>query len=145
MLRITRRFAAPREKVFQAWTDPHALMRWFAPSDDYSTLLAEVDLRVSGSYRIGMKALDEASSPVKGGSQEMTPPERLVFAWTWAGTGLSWRGLTEFYEPLVTIALRTVPEGTDLTLTHKFSQPEKRETHHRSGWMGCPARLSKVL
>lgn len=58
MLRITRRFTAPRGKVFQAWTDPHALMQWFAPSDDYSTLLAEVDPRIGGSYRIAMKALD---------------------------------------------------------------------------------------
>ena len=32
--RLTRTVAAPREKVFQAWTTPEALKRWFAPSDD---------------------------------------------------------------------------------------------------------------
>jgi uncharacterized protein YndB with AHSA1/START domain len=46
VLQLKRTFAAKREKVFQAWTDPAALLQWFIPSDEVSTSHAEVDLRV---------------------------------------------------------------------------------------------------
>ena len=46
-LRIERTFAAPREKVFQAWTDPQALKQWWGP-DGYATPSVEIDLRPGG-------------------------------------------------------------------------------------------------
>ncbi len=91
-LRITRRFAAPRDKVFQAWTDPEALKRWFAPSEDYSTPQAEVDLRAGGTYRIQMKAPDGAIYAVKGTYKDVQPTKRLVFSWAWEGSGCGWHG-----------------------------------------------------
>lgn len=78
-LQIKRTFAAPREKVFQAWTDPAALKRWFGPSDDFSTPVAEVDLRVGGRYRIHMKSPDGQPHTVHGVYREVTPPAKLVF------------------------------------------------------------------
>ena len=72
-LHITRTFAAPQEKVFQAWTDPKELTRWFKPSDDFSTLPAEVDLRVGGQYRINMKAPDGSPHTVVGTYREVNP------------------------------------------------------------------------
>ena len=48
-LRITRTFAAPREKVFQAWTDPQALAKWFAPSAEFQTRIPTFELRVGGA------------------------------------------------------------------------------------------------
>ena len=44
-LNLSRTFAAPREKVFKAWTEPEALKRWFAPADDFATPVAEAALR----------------------------------------------------------------------------------------------------
>lgn len=82
-LRIKRTFAAPREKVWQAWTDPKALRRWFLPADDFSTSLVEVDLRLGGKYRIQMKSPDGEFHTVGGVYREILPPEKLVF--TWAG------------------------------------------------------------
>ncbi len=55
-LRLTRTFAAPREKVFRAWTDPEELKKWFGPVG-YATPMAEVDLRVGGKYQLGMRKL----------------------------------------------------------------------------------------
>ncbi|MEW6247363.1 MAG: SRPBCC domain-containing protein [Nitrospirota bacterium] len=142
-LRITRRLAAPRAKVFHAWTDPETLKRWFAPSDDYSTWQAEVDLRAGGTYRIQMKAPDGAIYAVKGTYKDVQPTERLVFSWSWEGSG--WRGLKEFYETLVTVELRTVPAGTELTLTHEFFPTAEERDRHRSGWTGCLTRLIEAL
>ena len=36
-LTLNRNLNAPREQVFQAWTDVEALSRWFAPTDEYTT------------------------------------------------------------------------------------------------------------
>ena len=57
-LRLTRTYAAPPEKVYAAWTDPQALKRWFAPSDDFQTPEVEADVRVGGRYRIVMRSPD---------------------------------------------------------------------------------------
>ena len=41
-LTITRLFAAPRELVFRAWTDPQQLARWWGPKD-FTNPVCEVD------------------------------------------------------------------------------------------------------
>ena len=144
-LRLTRLFHVPRERLFAAWTDPEALMRWFSPSGDYSTPSAEVDLRVGGRYRIQMKAADGSLYTVTGLYRDVRPPERLVFTWAWEGSRCGGRGLTEFYDTLVTLEFQTVPGGTELTLLHeRFPTAEERD-RHRTGWTGCLDRLAQVL
>jgi len=44
-LRLTRTFRAPRDTVFQAWTDPEELTRWWGPPG-YATPVVELELRV---------------------------------------------------------------------------------------------------
>ena len=41
-LQIKRTFRATQEQVFQAWTNPEALKKWFGPTDDFTTPVAEV-------------------------------------------------------------------------------------------------------
>ena len=59
ILQISRTFNAPRELVFQAWTQPESLSRWWAAGPRFTTPIAEVDLRVGGKYRLGMLAPDQ--------------------------------------------------------------------------------------
>lgn len=144
-LRLARLFQAPRDRLFTAWTDPQALMRWFSPSNDYSTPLAEVDLRVGGRYGIQMKAADGSLYTVTGLYRDVRPPERLVFTWAWEGSRCGGRGLTEFYDTLVTLEFQTVPGGTELTLLHeRFPTAEERD-RHRTGWTGCLDHLGILL
>ena len=144
-LRLTRLFHVPRERLFAAWTDPEALMRWFSPSGDYSTPSAEVDLRVGGRYRIEMKAADGSLYTATGLYHEVRPPERLVFTWAWEGSRCGGRGLTEFYDTLVTLEFRTIASGTELTLIQeRFPNTEERD-RHRSGWTGCLDHLARLL
>jgi hypothetical protein len=54
-LTVARTFAAPRDRLFQAWTEPQALLTWWAAGPELAPALAEVDLRVGGRYRLGMR------------------------------------------------------------------------------------------
>src|SRR5262249_7105368 len=48
-LTLKRRLNAPPAKVYQAWTDPQKMMRWYAPANA-ETLAAESDTRVGGRF-----------------------------------------------------------------------------------------------
>lgn len=144
-LQIKRTFAAPREKVFRAWTDPKALMRWFAPSDDYSTPLVEVDLRVGGKYRIQMKAPDGQAHTVHGIYREVTPPSKLVFTLSWEEAACGGPEMTPEQETLVTVEFHDRGGATDIILTHEYFPTVKARDSHNEGWTGCLDRLAKVL
>lgn len=76
---IVRVFDAPRSLVWQAWTDPKMLARWFGPRGFTSTV-PELDLRVGGALRIVMHGPDGNDYPMKGVFLEVVAPERLVFS-----------------------------------------------------------------
>ena len=78
---VTRTFNAPARIVFEAWTKPELLKRWWAPkSTGVSLLSCEADVRVGGRYRFEFG--HEASKPMAffGRYIEVTPHSRLV--WT---------------------------------------------------------------
>jgi hypothetical protein len=64
-LTIKRRINAPPAKVYQAWTDPQKMMRWYAPADA-ETLRAEADARVGGRFRVLMRTADGEEHDVSG-------------------------------------------------------------------------------
>src|SRR5215470_13681077 len=64
---LTRVFDAPRELVFDAFTKPELLKRWFGPRG-WSLVVCEVDLRIGGGFRLGMR----------GVYKEIVRPERSV-------------------------------------------------------------------
>lgn len=143
-LTITRTFNAKREAVFKAWTDPQALTRWFAPSDDFATPVVEVDLRVGGRYRIQMKAPDGGPHTVHGTYREVTPPARLVFTWAWA-EGSCGGEMPPEQETLVTVEFHDRGGATELVLTHENFPTVKVRDSHQEGWNGCLNRLPKAI
>ena len=134
-LEIKRTFQSSREKVFQAWTDPEKLNRWFAPSDDYE-VSAECDPRPGGNYRVQMTHKDGNIHTVVGEYREVNPPEKLVFTWSWEDGGVQ--------GSLVTVDLQDLGESTEVTLTHSgFLSAEWRDKHNE-GWSGALSRLEAV-
>jgi uncharacterized protein YndB with AHSA1/START domain len=80
---ITRTFNGSARIVFEAWTKPELLKRWWAPkSTGLSLLSCEADVRVGGSYRFVFVFGHDASKPMAffGRYIEVTPHSRLV--WT---------------------------------------------------------------
>jgi uncharacterized protein YndB with AHSA1/START domain len=144
VLRLTRRFAAPRERVFAAWTDPALLRRWWAALQGWETSDAEVDLRPSGRYRLSMRDAEVgAEYTVVGEYVEVRPPERLVYTWTWEGEPVEMRGSER---TLVTVDFVESGDGTEVVLTHRgFADGHIRDLHGE-GWSGCLGNLeSRVL
>lgn len=75
---ITRDFAAPRPRVWDAWTRIEQLDQWFGPKGSQGETLA-FDLRPGGEWRGRMEAPDGATMFSKFVFREISPPERLVW------------------------------------------------------------------
>jgi uncharacterized protein YndB with AHSA1/START domain len=74
-----RTFDAPRELVWQAFTDPELVPRWWGPHGT-TTIVAEMDVRPGGRWRYISRAADRDDVVFYGEYLELDPPERL--AWT---------------------------------------------------------------
>ena len=74
---LTRVFDAPRSLVFEAFTKPELLKRWFGPRG-WSLAVCEVDFRVGGGFRFVLRGPDGKEMRMRGVYREITPPERSV-------------------------------------------------------------------
>ena len=86
---VTRTFNAPARIVFEAWTKPELLKRWWAPKSFGVTLLScEADVRVGGKYRF-VFGHGAAPQPMEffGKYLEVTPHSRLVWTNDESGDG----------------------------------------------------------
>ena len=133
-LEVSRRFTASRERLFDAWTKPDEMARWFFVSADWRAE-AEVDLRVGGQYRLTMFT-DLGSELVQTGEyREISPPDRLVFTWNSHAV----------QDTLVTVEFAEVDGGTSLKLTHELLPNEELRDLHGDGWEGCLASLGTYV
>ena len=76
---ITRTFDAPRDLVFDAWTDPKHLAQWWGPHH-FTNPRCEFDARPGGAIHIDMRGPDGTVYPMKGEVKEIVRPSRLVFS-----------------------------------------------------------------
>ena len=74
---VSRQIRAPRALVWQAWTDPGHIVKWWGPHR-YTTPHAAIDLRPGGALRLEMRAPDGRVYPIVGTVDEAVAPERLV-------------------------------------------------------------------
>jgi uncharacterized protein YndB with AHSA1/START domain len=74
---MTRVFDAPRHLVWDAFTKPELLKRWFGPRG-WSLSTCEVDARVGGSFRFILQGPDGQKMGMRGVYRELTPPGRSV-------------------------------------------------------------------
>jgi uncharacterized protein YndB with AHSA1/START domain len=77
-IEIIRIFDAPRELVYEAWTDPCHMTRWWGPTV-FTNHDCELDVRPGGAWQIVMRSPDGVDFRCKGVYSEVVKPERLVF------------------------------------------------------------------
>jgi len=138
-IRLQRRFRSPREKVFRAWTRPEALKRWWCPNG-WTPAEVQVDLRVGGTFRIGMRRLSGGAPVyVHGRFLEVTPPKRLIYTWRWDGA------FERMPETRVTVEFLKIGRETDLVLTHENFSDIVLRHQHRTGWIAACDRMERIL
>lgn len=121
---ITRDFDAPRRLVFQAWTTPALIRRWWA-GDRGDVTSVEVDLRVGGRWRYVMRAHSGFEVAFHGVYREVVPDERLVTTDVYEGAPDA--------EAVTTVTLTDVGERTRLAMRVEHSSPQNRDMHLHSG------------
>lgn len=133
---ITRAFRAPRQLVYQAWTTPELIKRWWAGERGTVTHV-EVDLRVGGHWRYVMVANAGFEVAFHGEYSEVVPAERLVSTEVFEGMPeAAALGTTTFTE-----------DGgiTTLTILVEHSSKANRDAHINSGMeAGMQESLSKL-
>jgi uncharacterized protein YndB with AHSA1/START domain len=140
VLEMRRTIRTSREQAFAAWTDPSQLRQWFAVAEDFTTPLAEVDLKVGGRFRLGMKAPGDNPLLIVGGVyQEILPPEKLVFTWQWESAD------PDEPETLVTVEFYEGEGVTEIVLKHELFTDVMQRNKHGEGWAGCLDRLERLL
>ena len=75
---LTRAFDAPRDLVFEAWTNPEHVRHWWGPRSS-TMVLCEAEVRPGGAWRYVTTSEDGAEVPFTGVYREIAPPERLVY------------------------------------------------------------------
>lgn len=111
-IRLHRVFKAPRERLFRAFTDPRAKVKWMPPHG-FVAEVHSIDVRPGGSYRMSFTNLGTGQSHSFGGTYaEIVPNELLRYTDRFDDPNLPG-------EMSVTVRLRPVLGGTELTITQE--------------------------
>jgi len=141
-VRVQRRFAAPRERVFDAWTDEGVVRDWWSAMPNMSPGKIDVDLREGGRYRMEMIAEDGAVHTAVGEYREVLRPERVVYTWSWEGNDEAMSGSAD---TLVEVEFAADGTGTVVTLTHSGFGSDEIAGMHQQGWNGTLEQLALHL
>ena len=153
---VRREFAAPRDLVWRAWTQPEHLQRWFGPKG-FTLQVDAFDFRPGGVFLYGMKSPDGAAMWGKWIFREIAPPEKLVvidsfsdaqggltrhpFSATWPLETLTTSTFTE-HEGRTTLTLRLVAINATAEERATFDGAHDSMTQ---GWGGTMEQLTTHL
>lgn len=123
---VSRRFGAPRRRVFDAFTKPELVRKWMHGPNGWNLERCELDLRVGGQIRYEWRNAAGDSMGMSGEFREIDTPHRTVhtelFDEDWTGG-----------ETLVTTSFGDTPDGTIVTITTRFGSTSARDAALESG------------
>ena len=135
---LQRRYDAPPEKVYAAWTHAEMIVGWFGPSDaEQESVKAMMDVRTGGRFTISFTHANGEYSEVSGVYKEVVPNQKLVFSWAWHSTPER--------ESQVTVLTKAEGKGTLLTLKHEQFFDQAAADGHKRGWTGTLEKLAAWL
>jgi uncharacterized protein YndB with AHSA1/START domain len=121
---ITREFDAPRHLVYRAWTTPELVKQWWNAKRGEVTV-AEIDLRVGGTWRYVMVADGGFEVAFHGEFREIVPNERIVSTEVYEGMPDA--------EAVNTLTLTEMDGRTRLEILVQHSSKAHRDAHVESG------------
>lgn len=148
MLQISRLFDAPRELVFEAFTNPAMLAQWMGPRG-FTAMDVQNDVRPGGKWSLRLhKTVDQTACEShglpdmwqRGTYLEVAPPERLVYTFGWDQRS----GVID-YETTISITLREMEGKTVMDFTQGPFQTGEHRDGHNVGWSSSFDRLTEFL
>ncbi|MGD9740024.1 MAG: SRPBCC family protein [Bauldia sp.] len=132
---IKRTFDGPARIVFEAWTTPEILRRWWIPrSSGMSFVKCELDARVGGQYRFEFAHPDwPGPAAFFGRYLEVTPPSRLV-----------WTNEENPDASVTTVTLEEKGGKTYLVLHDLYSSKEALDAAMEGMANGTPAQFEQL-
>lgn len=133
-IRLNKLVRAPRQRVFEAWTQPEQIAAWFAPEPDTVCRDVTLEPEVGGAFRFAMES--PKGLHVGGGTiTAFDPPNKLAYSW-------SWEGMPDFgHDSHVTIELFEAENpyddgrpATEVVLTHERLATASERSEHTGGW-----------
>jgi uncharacterized protein YndB with AHSA1/START domain len=121
---VTREFDAPRHLVYEAWTTPALVRRWWSAKRGEVTA-CEIDLRVGGTWRYAMVTDGGLEVAFHGEYREIVPDERIVSTEVYEGMPEA--------EALNTVTFTEADGRTLLTILVQHASKEHRDAHINSG------------
>ena len=138
VVRLHRVLRAPPERVYRAFLDPDAIVKWLPPHG-YTAKVHHMDARVGGSHRMSFTNFSTGNSHAFGGRYvELTPHERIRYT-------------DQFDDPAmpgemqVTISLDAVACGTELTITQEGIPPAIPLEYCYLGWQESLSLLAHLV
>ncbi len=161
---ITRVINAPRELVFEAYTNPEHIAKWFGPR--IFTATAEAELRKGGKYCYVMIGTDQAPPefkgpfPLKGVYLEFIRPEKVIQTADLSDHPDDWKELIksnilnyngqDFLHSVMSVIFEEIEKNkTKVTITSTFDSDEVRDAYFKTGmkegWAESLDKLEELL
>ncbi len=137
VVRIERTFAAAAEKVFDAFTSPDVMRRWFHCDSAWDTPVAEVDLQVGGKIRVVMRTPAGTEVEAQGIFTVIDRPHRLVMTWTFDDDPSN--------EQLLELSFTESKGATTVLLVNSRISTDERRDDQAKGWQACLNELERLL
>jgi uncharacterized protein YndB with AHSA1/START domain len=113
-----RIFEAPRERIFDAMTNPELIPLWWGPRE-LSMVVDKMEVEVGGAWRFVNHNADGTENGFRGTYREISPPERIVQTFEWEGM--------PGHVVVETATLEDLGERTKLTIVSLFHTTEERD------------------
>jgi uncharacterized protein YndB with AHSA1/START domain len=136
---IHQTITATPARVFQAWTDPQQISRWFIPVDGWTAPLdlISVDARPGGTWRVSMVDETGEAYPAVFHYREVDEPNRLVYT-----TGAPDQDPNDPTIAHATVTFEDRDGVTEMTYQGVTSDPDESEV---GGWKAMFERLASQL
>mgnify|MGYP000847427179 FL=1 len=148
---IQRIFAASRDRVWKAWTDPDLIAQWWGPAG-FTAPVIEVDLREGGRYLFSMRSPVGQEFWSTGVYREIVPMERLVYTDSFADAEgnvvpASTYGMSEDWpdELTVTVTFEDHGDGTKVILREAGAPAGEPLEQAEAGWNESLDKLAGVF
>jgi uncharacterized protein YndB with AHSA1/START domain len=136
---VRRIIQASAARVFDAWTQPEQLRRWWGPRP-VTCSAAELDVRVGGVYRIANQFPDGSVLWISGTFEIVEPPRRLVYTWE-----VEREVCTAPERSRVTVRFEPRDGATEVIVVHERIDSEETRADHEKGWTGCLENLDALF